>query len=164
VTTPHLHHRHCGCGPSRRSVIAASGLAGALALGVEAAAQPTVATPKKGPWVDAHVHLQAPECFRANVFERQAPRVRRRASPAPPGPAIRAGRDLEDPAQARKVGGYGPTLEGQTRRLLDEMDVAGIDTAVLMAMDYDYTGEKLRVQHWDQLAALRPRYRLRASP
>jgi len=56
---------------------------------------------------------------------------------------------------------YPATLVGQTQRLLDEMDEAGIDAAVLMHMDYDYTGERLRVSHWDQLvqlAQVRDRY------
>ena len=49
---------------------------------------------------------------------------------------------------------YGPTLDEQTDRLLAEMDDAGIDTAILYAMDYDYTGEKLRVPHYEQLIRL----------
>lgn len=153
-----IHHPECACHPSRRLLLGGAMAAGAFSsMAAEASGQPASrATPpaKRGPWVDAHVHLQSPEWFRSNIFERAPPRKRRRASPPPPGPAIRGARSLEDPAQAKKVATYGPTLEEQTRRLLDEMDAAGIDTAVLMAMDYDYTGEKLRVQHWDQLVAL----------
>jgi uncharacterized protein len=53
-----------------------------------------------------------------------------------------------------RVRAYEPTLAGQTQRLLEEMDAAGLDTAVLMHMDYDYTGERLRISHWDQLEQL----------
>jgi predicted TIM-barrel fold metal-dependent hydrolase len=158
--SPHaIHHAGCGCGLSRRGLLGAAAGAGALSVGVDASAQPAGggggARPgKRGPWVDAHVHLQAPEWFAGNVFERPAPRKRRRTAPQPPGPGIRGARSLESAEQAKKATSYGPTLAEQTRRLLDEMDAAGIDTAVLMAMDYDYTGKKLRVQHWEQLVAL----------
>ena len=147
-----IHHSGCGCGPSRRLLLGA-GL-GSAALALPAQAQPLGRVAKRGPWVDAHMHLQSPEWFRANVFERAPPRKRRRQSPPPPGAGIRGARSLEDPIQGRLTAAYGPTLAEQTRRILTEMDAAGIDVGVLMAMDYDYTGEKLRVSHWDQLVAL----------
>lgn len=149
-----IHHTDCGCGPSRRRLLGV-GL-GVAAMGMQAQAQPQGASPlrKQGPWVDAHMHLQSPEWFSGNVFARAVPRRRRRQGPPPPGPGIRAARSLEDPAQTRLAASYGPTLEEQTRRMLAEMDGAGIDVGVLFAMDYDYTGEKLRVPHWEQLVAL----------
>jgi hypothetical protein len=57
-------------------------------------------------------------------------------------------------AQEKPRRAYGPTLAEQTQRLLDEMDSAGIDTAILNAMDYDYTNAKLRVGHYDQIRLL----------
>lgn len=151
------HGAACGCALSRRAIL--GGAAAAASLGAASAAlaqaSPSAARAgaRRGPRVDAHVHLSPPAWFRANIFE-QARRTRRRRSTPKP---LRSGlppRDYEDVARGPEPRAYPPTLEGQTRRLLDEMDAAGIDTAVLFAMDFDYTGEKLHVQHWEQLVQL----------
>jgi predicted TIM-barrel fold metal-dependent hydrolase len=143
---------------SRRGLLIGAGGVGLASCGhtLEQPSNALAARPLdiSGPVIDAHMHLQAPEWFKRSVFERAPPRKRRRSSPPPPGPRIRGAPELEDAAQAAITATYGPTLVEQTRRILFEMDKAGIDTAILMAMDYDYTGERLRVQHWEQLVAL----------
>jgi hypothetical protein len=80
---------------------------------------------------------------------------RNRAAPRPAtAPAMGAARSIADAADAGPARRYGPGLEDQTRRLLDEMDAAGIDTAILFAMDYDWTGAKLAVPHEAQIRLL----------
>ncbi len=151
------HSASCGCGPSRRLLIGATaGLIGAAVVGPQVQAAPKPQPVVRGPIIDAHVHLQSPEWFSGNVFQGPPPLKRHRASPPPPrGGLARGGAELEAmTARQGPTRQYGPTLTEQTRRLLDEMDSAGVDTAILYAMDYDYTGEKVRVQHYDQVRLL----------
>lgn len=146
----------CACHPDRRRFLAmgAGTVAVGAALGTQTEAQIAAAPPKRGPLIDAHMHLQAPEWFRSSVFARPEPPPRRRASPRPPTARLVAETSLIEPDRAARVRSYGPTIAEQTRRILDEMDEAGIDTAILYAMDYDYTGEKLRVDHYEQIRQL----------
>ena len=152
-----LHLSAGGLKTSRRSLLGA-GLA--LGLGTTDARpetpSPRVPVKKMGPWVDAHVHLQSPDWFTANVFQGAPPQIRRRLVPAPPRGRLSRGGDALEAITAAEAprGQYGPSLADQTRRLLAEMDSAGIDTAILYAMDYDYTNAKLKVAHWQQLEAL----------
>lgn len=139
-----------GCGPHRRGVL--FGGAGAAAV---AAAGPALARPggRTSPWIDAHVHLQSLEWFAGNPFAAAPRGPRRRASPAPARGLSGVASSVEEASRSPRRS-YGPGLADQTQRLLDEMDEAGIDVAILMAMDYDYTGEKLRVDHYRQLELL----------
>lgn len=157
----HIHDEGCGCGPSRRGILGGGALLTAgLAVAGTASAKATTAatvqtspiTGKRGPWVDAHVHLQAYDWFSGNVFAGQSRTRRRRATPRPA--AGSGARSIEQATANTPAQTYGPDLQSQTRRLLDQMDAAGIDTAVLFAMDFDYTGEKLRVPHYEQLVRL----------
>lgn len=159
------HPPGCGCGLDRRSFLTAVAGAGAsqvLGSSVLAAAQTGTAGGRpRGPIVDAHMHLQAPDWFRGDIFARAAQAPRGRASPRPPSARLVAEATLIDPSRPAKNRTFGPTLAEQTRRILGEMDEAGVDTAILYAMDYDYTGEKLRVDHYNQirqLAEVRDRY------
>jgi predicted TIM-barrel fold metal-dependent hydrolase len=158
------HDDTCGCGPSRRAMLGGVALAAGSTAALSAPTQfspqdaplAKVGQQKRGPWIDAHVHLQAPDWFSANVFQGPPAQKRRRAGPVPPrGGLYRGGEALEAAsAHAGTRRQYGPTLEDQTEKLLAEMDSAGIDTAILYAMDYDYTGQKLKVPHYEQLMRL----------
>jgi hypothetical protein len=141
-------------------MVAAVGAAGCATGGagqtpptpVQAAA--ATGTPaKRGPWIDAHMHLQSAEWFSGNVFARADRGPRRRKAPPPRQTGGGGSSSIEEASQSTRRS-YAPTLEGQTERILDEMNEAGIDTAFLMAMDYDYTGEKLRVDHYKQIELL----------
>ncbi|MEQ7154556.1 amidohydrolase family protein [Brevundimonas aurifodinae] len=161
----HIHDDACACGPSRRRLLGAGAiLTAGLAAGSASAKTQTQANPqaaaqaiggvqKRGPWIDAHVHLQALDWFRGNVFERRMRTRRNRSTPRPQAAGLGA-RSIDEAAASGPRRAYGPDLEGQTQRLLDQMNEAGIATSVLFAMDYDYTGEKLRVPHYEQLIAL----------
>jgi len=109
---------------------------------------------KTGPWVDNHLHLFVGSWFRGNVFEARTKTKRRRqlAKPLPTyydadrqNPALRQGALRLAASQS---------LEEKAELLVAEMDAAGLDKAILMAMDWDMTGEKLAVSHWDQLVQL----------
>ena len=169
------HHDGCNCIPSRRAVIGGAAVLASAATASAAAGQsragqdhptassqglgvgPVAAHPsKRGPWVDSHAHLQAPDWFLGNVFQAAPAQRRHRVGPPPPrgglsrgAPALEAMTARDGPRRT-----YGPTLAEQTERLLAEMDAGGIDTAILYAMDYDYTGKKLAVQHYEQLIRL----------
>ncbi|XOV87939.1 MAG: amidohydrolase family protein [Pseudomonadota bacterium] len=110
---------------------------------------------KLAPWIDAHVHLQSREWFKGAIFERKAKTNRRRQAPRKPlsDTEYRIAALRQQRGEGR--GEYGPGIMEQGRRFVDQMDEAGIDTAVLYAMDFDYTGEKLRVDHWHQLVQLK---------
>ncbi len=144
-----MSHEHgFGCGVSRRAVLVGSG-----AVAAAAAATPGLAAPRKSPWIDAHVHLQGYDWFKGDIFG-----AAKRHPPRRPGtpPVERNGGGARSFAEARSDSGkaYGFDLAAQTERLLDQMDAGGIDTAILYAMDYDYTGAKLTLPHDEQVAAL----------
>lgn len=145
----------CGssCGVDRREVLLGAGLATSILATAPASAQAGAPGAKRGPWIDAHVHLQSFEWFRGNVFAQKPGRQRLRTAPVQPRNLTGGARSVEDAARSPRRR-YGPGLSDQTQRLLDEMDEAGIDVAILQAMDYDYTGEKLTLDHWGQLEAL----------
>jgi hypothetical protein len=147
---------------------AATGMAGGVHAAVAAAATPGSAPGASAepgqrtrnatrtlPWIDAHVHLQSPEWFRASIFpRRRRSNRRRRAQPLGAAPPAAVSREAEAAASAAGTRRYGPGIADQAQRFVDQMDDAGIDVAVLFAMDFDYTGEKLNLDHEGQVAAL----------
>lgn len=109
---------------------------------------------KQGPWIDAHVHLTSTEWFSGPIFPAQRKTNRRRQAPRKPladaefkGAARRASENRESR--------YGPGIFDRAQRIIDQMDDADIDIAILYAMDYDYTGKITRVDYWDQLVQLK---------
>lgn len=103
-----------------------------------------------GPRIDSHVHLFASSWFTSPVFERLAKTRRRRNAAATISPMFTS--PEHQSAAVRAV--TAPTAEAQARQLVVEMDAAGIDIACVMAMDFDMSGGKLALPHWEQLVQL----------
>jgi predicted TIM-barrel fold metal-dependent hydrolase len=102
---------------------------------------------KMGPWVDAHVHLQAATWFKTAMFPRRTKLNRRRQTVAPASP--------RESSQSPNDPRFAPSVMEQAALLVQEMDAAGIDIGIVQAIDWDYTGEKINGTHWDHLLELK---------
>jgi len=105
--------------------------------------------------IDAHLHLSSPAWFDPSdpVFPRVQKENRRRKLSHPRSNISRLPPDQAHIDYARQIFRV-QSLGEQAELLLADMDAAGIDKAILMAMDYDMTGQKVRVPHWEQLVEL----------
>jgi len=105
--------------------------------------------------VDAHLHLSSPTWFdRSNtIFPRRQKENRRRPLPRNRPNLSRSPVDEAHLEYARRIN-RAAFLEEQADLLIADMDDADIDRAILMGMDFDMTGRKVTVPHWEQLVQL----------
>lgn len=112
--------------------------------------------------IDAHLHLQSPTWFVPSdpVFPRPRKQNRRRQLPHHRPSLDRDSRDQAHLDYARRIG-TASSIDEVAELLIGDMDAAGLDKAVLMAIDYDMNNRKVTLPHWKQLlelARIRDRY------
>ena len=105
--------------------------------------------------IDAHLHLNSPTWFKRDnpIFSRRDKQNRRRRLSGSRSNLRRTPPDQEHIDYARRIP-RASSIDEQAEMLIADMDEGGIDKAILMGMDFDMTGQKVTVSHWEQLIEL----------